>query len=91
VAFLVNPATAPYAGSYLSPFKRAAASLALEAIVAPVRNTSELESTIAAQARTPHGGLVVMTDSFLVTHRAQIAGLAARHCLPVVYPFRDFR
>jgi putative ABC transport system substrate-binding protein len=89
-AFLFNPATAPYAESYLGPFKAAAASIGLEAIAAPVRNTSELESAIAAQARTPHGGLVVMTDSFLVTHRAEITALAARHRLPAVYPFRDF-
>jgi putative ABC transport system substrate-binding protein len=31
-----------------------------------------------------------MTDSFLVTHRAEITALAARHRLPAVYPFRDF-
>lgn len=90
VAFLFNPATAPYAEYYLGPFKVAAASLALEATVAPVRNASELESTIAAQARMPNGGLVVMTDSFLVAHRAQITALAARYRLPAVYPFRDF-
>ena len=45
---------------------------------------------MAAQARTPNGGLVLMTDSFLVTHRAKITSLAARYRLPVVYPFRDF-
>ena len=90
VAFLFNPATAPYAEYYLSPFKAAAASVAMEAIPTPVRNTSELESAIAAQGRTPNGGLVVMTDSFLVTHRAKITSLAARYRLPAVYPFRDF-
>jgi putative ABC transport system substrate-binding protein len=62
----------------------------MEASPTPVRNTSELESAIAAQARTPNGGLVVMTDSFLVTHRAKITSLAARYRLPAVYPFRDF-
>ena len=90
VSFLFNPATAPYAEYYLGPFKAAAASLGLEAIAAPVRNTSELESAIAAQARTPNGGLVVMTDSFLVTHRTEITSLAARYRLPAVYPFRLF-
>lgn len=89
-ALLYNPTTAPYAEYYLGPFKAAAASVALEAISAPVRNTSELESAITAQARTPNGGLVVMTDSFLVTHRAQITELAARYRLPTVYPYRDF-
>ena len=90
VAFLFNPETAPYAEYYLSPFKAAAASFALEAIATPVRSASELESAIAAHARTPNGGLVVMTDSFLVTHRAEITSLAARYRLPAVYPFRDF-
>jgi putative tryptophan/tyrosine transport system substrate-binding protein len=90
VALLFNPATAPYAEYYLGPFKAAAASLALEMIAAPVRDTSELESAIAAQARAPNGGLVVMTDSFLVAHRAEITSLAARYHLPAVYPFRFF-
>jgi putative ABC transport system substrate-binding protein len=90
VAFLFNPETAPYAKYYLSSFNAAAASFALEAIATPVRSTLELESAIAAQARTPNGGLVVMTDSFLVTHRAEITSLAARYRLPAVYPFRDF-
>ena len=90
VALLFNPATAPYAEYYLGPFKAAAASLASEMIAAPVRDTSELESAIAAQARAPNGGLVVMTDSFLVAHRAEITSLAARYRLPAVYPFRFF-
>jgi ABC-type uncharacterized transport system substrate-binding protein len=90
VAFLFNPATAPYAESYLRPFKAAAASLNLEAIAAPVRNVSELESAIAAQAFTPNGSLAVMTDSFLVAHRAEIISLAARYRLPAVYPYRFF-
>jgi putative ABC transport system substrate-binding protein len=90
VALLFNPATAPYVEDYLGPFKAAAASLALEAIGAPVRDTSELESAITTQARAPNGGLVVMTDSFLVAHRAEITSLAARYRLPVVYPFRFF-
>jgi putative ABC transport system substrate-binding protein len=39
----------PYAEYYLGPFKAAAASFALEMIAAPVRDTSELESVIAAR------------------------------------------
>ena len=44
VAFLFNPATAPYFDVYLNPFKAAAASLGLEAIPAPVREESEFRS-----------------------------------------------
>jgi hypothetical protein len=32
----------------------------------------------------------MMTDSFLVAHRAEITSLAARYRLPAVYPFRFF-
>ena len=88
VAFLFNPATAPYAEYYLNPFKDAARSFVAEVIAAPVRDTSELESVVAAQARAPNGGLVVMTDTFTSVHRVEITSLAARYRLPAVYPYR---
>jgi putative tryptophan/tyrosine transport system substrate-binding protein len=90
VAFLFNPATATYAEYFLNPFKAAAASFAVEAIAAPVRDTSELEAVVAAQAREPNGGLMVLPDAFTTGHRAEITSLAARYRLPAVYPFRFF-
>jgi putative ABC transport system substrate-binding protein len=89
-AFLFNPATATYADYYVNPFKAAAASLSVGAVIASVRDRSELESVISAQAREPNGGLVVMTDSFTSTHRAEITSLAARYRLAAIYPFRFF-
>jgi putative ABC transport system substrate-binding protein len=90
VAFLFNPATATYAEYYLNPFKAAAPSFAVEAIAAPVRDRSELESVVAAQAREPKGSLIVMSDSFMSVHRVEITSLAARYRLPTVYPYRFF-
>jgi putative ABC transport system substrate-binding protein len=90
VAMLFNPASATYAEYWLSPFKAAAASFAIEPIAAPVRDRSELESVVAAQAREPNGGLIAMPDSFTDAHRAEITSLAARYRLPAVYPFRFF-
>jgi putative ABC transport system substrate-binding protein len=89
-ALLYNPKTAPYAEYYLNSFKAAAASFAVEAIAAPVRDASELETGIAAQARAPNGGLIVLPDGFTGAHRMEITALAARHHLPAVYPFRFF-
>ena len=89
-AMLFNPAVAPYAESYLNPLKAAAASFAVEAIAAPVRDMSELESVVAAQTRAPNGSLVVMPDLFTSVHRAEITSLAARYGLPAVYPRRIF-
>jgi putative ABC transport system substrate-binding protein len=90
VAMLFNPAVAPYAESYLNPFKAAATSFAVEAIAAPVRDTSELEFVVAAQARVPNSGLIVMPDTFTDVYRAEIISLAARSGLPAVYPRRPF-
>jgi putative tryptophan/tyrosine transport system substrate-binding protein len=90
VAFLFSPETAPFAAYYLNPFKAAASSFAVEAIAAPVRDMSELESVFTAQAREPNGGLIVMPDTFLNVHRTEVISLAARHRLPVVYPYRLF-
>src|SRR5947208_4624749 len=86
-AFLFNPATTTYRDIYMNPLKAAAASLRLEAIAAPVHDTSELETVFAAQARGPNGGLIVMPDGFLNVYRTEIVSLAARFRLPAVYPW----
>ncbi len=65
-------ATATYAESYLNAFKAAAASVAVEAIVAPVHDRSEFDTVIAAQAREPNSGMIVLPDAFTVAHRANV-------------------
>jgi putative ABC transport system substrate-binding protein len=90
VAFLFNPVTAPYAEYFLNPLKVAASSFGVEAIATPVRDTSELESVVAAKAREPNSGLIVTPDSFMDVHRAEVISLAAGFHLPAVYPFRQF-
>jgi len=90
VALPFNPTTAPYAEIYLNDVKAAGASFGVETITAPVRDSSELESVVAAQAREPNGGLIVIPDSFTVAHSAEIISLAARYRLPAAYPVRFF-
>src|SRR5262245_4694676 len=90
VALLFNPATATYFDIYLKPFKAAALTFGVEAIAAPVHDSSDIEPVLAAQARDPNGGLIVMPDAFLNTHREAITSLAARYRLPAVYPHRIF-
>jgi putative tryptophan/tyrosine transport system substrate-binding protein len=90
VAMLFNPASAPYAEYWLDPFKSAAASFAMEAISAPIRDESELNSVVATQASEPNSGLIAMPDSFTIAYRLEIISLAGRYRLPAVYPFRFF-
>jgi len=90
VGLLFNPATSPFAEYYLTPFQAAARSFGVEPISAIVRDAAELETVIAAQAREPNSGLIVMPESFMIVHRAQITSLAAHHRIPVIYPRRYF-
>jgi putative tryptophan/tyrosine transport system substrate-binding protein len=86
---LFNPQTAPYVAQYYQgPFEAAAPSFGVQAIVAVVHQTGEIEVAIADMAREPGGGLVVPPDNFSYVHRELIFALAARHRLPAVYPFR---
>jgi putative tryptophan/tyrosine transport system substrate-binding protein len=90
IAVLFNPAMAPFAEFWLKPFKAAAPSFAVEVILAPVHDSSELESVIAAQARELNGALFVMPDAFTITYRVEVTSLAARYRLPAVYGYRFF-
>jgi putative ABC transport system substrate-binding protein len=62
----------------------------VEGIAAPVHDSSEVESVVAAHAREPNGGLIVMPSAFATIHRMEITSLVARYSLPTVYPFRFF-
>src|SRR5262249_4058491 len=90
VAFLFQPAAAPYAQYYLDVFKAAAPSLGIAAIPAPINKTSEIEPVIAEQARDQNGGLILMPDTFLLVHRAEITSLAGRYAVPVLYPYSNY-
>src|SRR6516164_882244 len=70
VAVLFNPAMASFLEFWLKPFKAAAPSFGVEVIEAPVHDTSELESVMAAQAREANSGLFVILDAF-----AELGGL----------------
>jgi putative ABC transport system substrate-binding protein len=88
VALMFNPPTATFLEGYLSPFKAAAASLGVEAILAPVHDLPEVE--IVASTTGANSGLVVIPDAFAVGHRAEIITLANRYHIPAVYWSRSF-
>jgi putative ABC transport system substrate-binding protein len=76
--------------NYLTSFKAAAASLGMEAIVAPVDDMPGLASLFAIQAREPNSGLVVIPNAFTELHLAEIVALAVRYRVPVVNWSRSF-
>jgi putative ABC transport system substrate-binding protein len=86
VALLSNPATAPPLEFYMPSIQAAASSFAVAVTTAPVHARGEIEGVIAAQARDPGGGLLVMPDVFNDANRELIIALAARFGIPAIYP-----
>jgi putative tryptophan/tyrosine transport system substrate-binding protein len=74
----------------LAAIQAVAPSFGVELSVIGVREADEIESAVAAFARSSNGGLIVTTSTSALIHRELISTLAARHRLPAVYPFRYY-
>jgi putative tryptophan/tyrosine transport system substrate-binding protein len=88
-AIMFNPDTSP-APAYMPSVETAARSLKLLPITTLVHSDVEIETAITALGREQGGGLVVMTDTFMVAHRASIILGAARNNVPAVYNLSEF-
>jgi putative tryptophan/tyrosine transport system substrate-binding protein len=90
MALLFNPATVVPLQFFMPSIQTAASSLAVEVSAAPVHAKDEIEGVIAAQARNPGGGLIVMPDTFNAANRELINTLAVRYRVPAIYYNRFF-
>jgi ABC-type uncharacterized transport system substrate-binding protein len=68
----------------------AASSLGMEARPFDVHDAGEIERAIAAFARQPNSGLIVIPSALAQLHRDLIIRLAAQHRLPAIYPYRFY-
>src|SRR5262249_49490798 len=84
-AIMFNPDTTPVS-TYIPSLETAARSFKVLPITAPIRSDVEIEAAVIALGREPGGGLVVVPDTFMFTHRAPIISAAARNNVPTVYP-----
>jgi putative tryptophan/tyrosine transport system substrate-binding protein len=91
VALLFNPETTPGGGSFfLHSIEAAAPLLTVEPIAIPAHDATEIEHGIGAFTRGLNGGLFVMPDLTMQSHRELIIALADRHRTPAVYSQRTF-
>lgn len=91
VAFLGNPRTAAYYDFLFRAAAAVAPSLSIEPISSRIENTSaSIERAIVGIASLSNVGVVVLPDSTTFINSDLIVGLAARHRLPAVYPYRFF-
>jgi putative ABC transport system substrate-binding protein len=74
----------------LAAIQAVAPSFGVELSAIGLRDANEIESAIAAFARSQNGGLIVTASTPGAIHRELITTLAARHRLPAVYAFRYF-
>jgi putative tryptophan/tyrosine transport system substrate-binding protein len=90
VALLFNPATAVPLQSFMPSIQAAASPFAVQVSASPVHGKDEIEGVVAAEARDPGGGLIVMPDVFNDVNREPIIALAARYSVPTMYYSRFF-
>lgn len=89
VAFL-RDATNPSGAAQFGVIQGLARSLGVEVSPIGSRDAGEVERGIREFASKPDGGLIIAPNSFALTNREMVVGLADRHNLPAIYPFVYF-
>jgi putative tryptophan/tyrosine transport system substrate-binding protein len=89
VAVLRDPGQASGTGQF-GVMQGMAPPLRVEVSPVNMRDPGETERAVAAFARAPNGGLIVVAGPSAVIHRELIITLAAQHKLPTVYFERSF-
>ena len=84
-AAVLRDPTSPSGLGQFAAVQSVAPGLGMEVRPVNVRDTGEIERSLAAFASAPNGGLIVTGNAASVEHRALILALASRHKLPAVY------
>jgi putative tryptophan/tyrosine transport system substrate-binding protein len=74
---------------YVEEFEEAARNLGVETIAVTAQTPAAIDEAFAAFAAQGIAGLVVSNDAFLNSCRKQVVGLAERHSVPAIYPYRE--
>jgi putative ABC transport system substrate-binding protein len=74
----------------LGALQSVAPSFGVELRPVGVADANEIERGITAFTRDPNGALIVTVSPGAIRYRELIIGLAARHKLPAVFPYRFF-
>jgi putative ABC transport system substrate-binding protein len=85
VGLLFNPATAPFAGTFLRAAAQAAQPLDVSVKPILLSDANDIEAALADLASQPGGGFMAIADIFLNAHRELIVSLAAKYRLPAIY------
>jgi len=89
VGLLTNPAN-PRAGLEIAEVEAAARAVGKQIVVVKAGSERELDQAFAMLAQARAGGLLVASEPFLISRRAQLFALTSRNALPAIYEFREF-
>jgi putative ABC transport system substrate-binding protein len=89
VALLVNPLS-PAAGIETDDMESAARANGFRLLALEASDQDEVERAFAVANGQRADASLISADPFFTTRRHQIVALAARHRLPMVYPWREY-
>src|SRR5262249_35010499 len=89
VGFLMNQES-PSADAEIEEVVVAARNTRRPSVVLKASSVDEIDAAFASAAERQVRALMISADPLFMTRRAQLVDLAARHRMPVVYPFREF-
>ena len=76
--------------STIADLRAAARTLGRELVVVNTRTDSDLEMAFATFSQQHVGAVLVSDSAFFARHMEQLAALAARYALPVIFPLREY-
>src|SRR6516162_2247259 len=87
VSLMLNPDTGAYYVDYLQSVETVALSHSVQATLAPIHNSNEIQSAIASLGRVSGGGLIVLPSAPITAKIQLVIELAAHYRVPAIYPF----
>ena len=87
---LINPTSPHLAETQSRDLQTAARNRGLPLHVLRASTELEFDAVFESIARLRAGGLVISSDSFFYSRSKQLASLASRHSVPMIFPFREF-
>jgi putative ABC transport system substrate-binding protein len=87
VSLMLNPDTGSFYVDYLRSVETVALTHSVQATLAPVHNSDEIENAIAALGREKGGGLIVLPSAPITVQIQRVIESTAHYRVPAVYPF----
>jgi putative ABC transport system substrate-binding protein len=89
MGFLINPGN-PSSESQIRDVQAAARAFGVELLILNASSERTIDAAFAGFVQQRAKAVVIGADSFFVSRRDQLVGLAARHAMPATYFLREF-